>query len=489
MSQLIVLSNRVSLPDAQAEAGGLGVALSEALKTRGGTWIGWSGAITDSKEVYAHSKNNVHYLTMDMDQKDYDEFYIGYCNSMLWPLCHYRLDLCQFTEEMYASYERVNRRYASLIAKISKVGDLIWVHDYHLMTVGSHLRSLGVMERSGFFLHIPFPTPEVFSALPHSHEMLKYLAAYDVVGFQTDSDLQSFLRCMVEMGEGKSTHMIHENMYEVIAFGRTFRAGCFSISIDTNDLMLNANAADLDPETKKLQESLGDRQMLIGVDRLDYTKGLIERLDAYQHFLEKWPEYRNNVTYVQITPPSRVDVRDYNKIRKNLEERAARINGENSEIDWVPLRYINRSFNRKELAGFYRAARVGLVTPLRDGMNLVAKEYVAAQNQENPGVLVLSQFAGAADELECGALMINPYDKGGMAAQIHRALTMPLSERKRRYQCMISVLKHGDIFLWTRNFLAALQGYENTINLGKQTRGRRTSKQVALPGGSISWLH
>ena len=314
---------------------------------------------------------------------------------------------------------------------------------------------MGLWKERDFFLHIPFPVPEVFTALPNYKDMLKFLCAYDVLGFQTDNDLQAFFRCISELGRGNKPKPVHENMYEVTAFGRTFRAGCFSISIDTNELMLAADSSELDPETIKLKESLGECQMLIGVDRLDYTKGSVERLDAYQNLLEQWPQYRSKVSYVQITPPSRIEVRDYHKIRQQLEERAARINGENSEINWSPLRYINRSFNRRELAGFYRASRVGLVTPLRDGMNLVAKEYVASQNPDDPGVLLLSQFAGAARELDVGALMINPYNAGDMAVQMHRALTMPLEERKRRYQAMITVLKRADIFLWTKRFLTS----------------------------------
>jgi trehalose 6-phosphate synthase len=460
MSQLIIVSNRVTVPG-KSEAGGLAVALSDMLKDKGGVWCGWSGKTAEYPRTCEQVQDNVRYVTMDFTQTDYDDFYIGFCNSMLWPLFHYRLDLTRYSPSMYESYQSVNRAFAQKIAKFAGAGDAIWVHDYHLMAMASHLRELNVQERIGFFLHIPFPVPEVFTALPMHMEILKSLCAYDVVGFQTDTDLQAFLRCIGELGGGRKVKSPRENVYEVQAFGRKFKAGRFSISIDTSDLMMVADRAEIEPKTQKLRQSLDGRKMIVGVDRLDYTKGLMHRLSAFDHLLQQHPEHNNEVSFIQITPPSRTDVEEYGKMREQLEGLAANINGKHAEIDWVPIRYINKSYSREELAGIYRSARVGLVTPLRDGMNLVAKEYVASQNPDDPGVLILSQFAGAAQEMECGALMVNPYDEEDMAERIHQALTMPLIERKARYEAMIAVLKRNDIFRWTKRFTEQLTSVED----------------------------
>jgi trehalose 6-phosphate synthase len=340
---------------------------------------------------------------------------------------------------------------------------MVWVHDYQLITLGAHLRHAGVQEKLGFFLHIPFPTPEVYTALPHYMELLKGLCAYDLVGFQTDGDLQAFLRCVTELAGGRKTKTIHEGVYDVQAFGRKFRAGRFAISIDTATLEKLAQKEADGEKVQRVRASLVGRSMLIGVDRLDYTKGLPQRLEAFHHFLQDNPDYCNKVSYVQITPTSRMDVVDYGVIRGQLEKLAAHINGVNADIDWVPIRYVNKSFSRAELAGFYRMARVGMVTPMRDGMNLVAKEYVACQNPEDPGVLLLSQFAGAAYELRDGALIVNPYNVEDMAGNIRRALDMPLKERRERHQAMMGILRKQDIFAWTRRFLHYLAPSEMVL--------------------------
>ena len=463
MSKLIIVSNRVAIPGGKTEAGGLAVALTSALKERGGIWFGWSGKTSESESADTREQDSgdIRYVTIDLNAREHEFYYRGFCNSVLWPLFHYRLDLSHFSPEMYDDYQSVNHRFAEEVHKVAEADDVIWAHDYHLLSFAAHLRELGNRRRVGFFLHIPFPVPEVFCALPFYPEILKALCAYDVLGFQTDMDLQAFLRCITELGGGHKSKSPQENMYDITAFGMNFRAGRFSISIDTGDLMLAADRSEIDPKTVKLRQSLRSRYMLIGVDRLDYTKGLMQRLEAYQHFLHQWPEYNNKVTYVQITPPSRTDVEEYGKMREDLEGMAAHINGENSDIDWVPIRYLNKSFTRDELAGFYRTARVGLVTPLRDGMNLVAKEYVASQDSTDPGVLLLSKFAGAADEMKCGALLINPYNAAETAKYIREALEMPLQERQERYEAMISVIKRNDIFLWMQRFLSQLTNADN----------------------------
>jgi trehalose 6-phosphate synthase len=452
MSRLMVISNRISMPETRAEAGGLAVAINEALKESGGIWCGWSGKRSPTPQVEEKTYHNIRYITTDFTRQDYKEFYLGFCNAELWPLFHYRLGLTRYQKEMFEGYQRVNRHFAELAARAAKKGDRIWVHDYQLILLGAYLRELGVKERIGFFLHIPFPVPEVYVALPHYMELLKGLCAYDLVGFQTESDLQAFLRCLTELA-GAHTRCIRSGIHEVQAFGRRFRAGCFPISIDTAHLEKAAARSAATAKIVNLQKSLGGRSMLIGVDRLDYTKGLSRRLEAFGHFLTTNPDYRNRVSYIQIAPPTRTEVVEYGVVREQLERLAAHINGVHAEIDWVPIRYINRSFTRGERAGFYRVARVGVVTPLRDGMNLVAKEYVACQNPQDPGVLLLSRFAGAVGELIDGAVVVNPYDAEDTAMKMRIALEMSAEERKERWQAMMGTLRRQDIFCWTKQFL------------------------------------
>ena len=287
-------------------------------------------------------------------------------------------------------------------------------------------------------------------------DILKGIACYDLVGFQTESDLKSFIRCITEISGGRVIGDSNGKVVEVEAFGRHFKAGCFPISIDTKDMEQAAAAAEQTDETNSLRRSLNNRKLLIGVDRLDYTKGLLSRLQAYNNFLTLYPDQCNKVSYIQITPPSRTEVEDYQDLREELEKLATNINGSKATVDWVPLRYVNKSYSRNSLAGFYRLANVGIVTPIRDGMNLVAKEYVASQNSENPGVLILSQFAGAAKELD-SALIVNPYDIEAMAQSIKQALVMSLEERKERYLAMMKVLRDNTIFTWSYSFLKTLQ--------------------------------
>ncbi len=353
-------------------------------------------------------------------------------------------------------YERVNERFAAEVAKLAEAEDTIWVHDYQLIRVGHHLRARRMQNRLGFFLHIPFPGPEVLAALPNAVELLRGLSAYDTVGFQTQSDFQSFLRCMVEMTGAKKLAPLDGERCMVEAFGRKFLAGVFPISIDTQELASLAADSESTSHIAQLKRSLNGRKMLIGVDRLDYSKGLVHRLEAYDHFLQENAERAEDYTYMQITPLSRECVAEYGKLREDVEGRVARINGRHARMGWVPVHYSNRSLSRETLAGYYRQSRVCLVTPLRDGMNLVAKEYVACQNPADPGVLVLSQFAGAAQEME-GAVLVNPFDREGMAERMLFALNMPLEERRARHQRMMRQLKRKDIFAWTESFLDALR--------------------------------
>src|SRR5215203_3282047 len=434
--RLVVVSNRVPIPsgaDAPG-AGGLAVALEAALRQRGGLWYGWSGAASDdyaTKPVELHHVGPVTYAVSDLSQRDLDDYYFGFANRALWPVCHYRLDLTGFSRRNTAGYFRANEFFAKRLAPLLRPDDLIWVHDYHFIPVAAQLRDMGFTNRIGFFLHIPWPPSDVAGVLPAYDLLLRGFAAYDVVGFQTPLDLENFVNGLIRHGMGRA---LGGGFYE--AFGRRFRVEAFPIGIDTPAFRAEAERAESHPLVRRTKSSLEGKQLVIGVDRLDYSKGIGQRIEAFSCFLENNPAMRGRVTYLQITPKTRSEVPEYADLQREVAEQIGSTNGRFGDLDWTPIRYTNRPVNHAALSGLYRLARVGLVTPLRDGMNLVAKEYVAAQASADPGVLVLSRFAGAAYELET-ALLVNPYDSDATAAAIKRALEMPLDERKERWSAMM----------------------------------------------------
>jgi trehalose 6-phosphate synthase len=455
-ARLVVVSNRVPLPAATGAApaaGGLAVALEAALKARGGLWFGWSGKTSKDSSLALQSRTvgPITYAVSDLSDLDIEQYYCGFANQALWPICHYRLDLANLSECNAAAYFRVNEQFARQLYPLLRPNDTIWVHDYHFIPIARFLRQMGCTSRIGFFLHIPWPGPDVASALPAYQRILRCFGAYDVVGFQTEADTDNFRDCIVAANAGR---VIDEDHCEID--GRRMQAGAFPISIDTEAFEKAARAAEKHSTVKRMLASLDGSGLVIGVDRLDYSKGLKQRMAAFAAFLERSPQaVRARVTMLQITPRSRSEVPEYARMQRELEEEAGRINGKHGDVDWTPLRYINKSISHAALAGLYRMSRIGLVTPLRDGMNLVAKEYVAAQAPDNPGVLVLSQFAGAAQELK-SAVIVNPYDIEATAAAIARAFTMPLDERKDRWRAMMAVLRANNVHDWAANFLLAL---------------------------------
>jgi trehalose 6-phosphate synthase len=452
-ARLVVVSNRVAMTDPGGKsAGGLAVGILAALKRTGGIWFGWSGEVTESAPSAAEliERDGITFATLDLKRRDYEEYYNGFANRVLWPLFHYRPGLLEYQREDYAGYLRVNRQFAQHLAPLIKPGDLVWVHDYHLLPLANELRQLGVGEPLGFFLHTPFPAAEMLRVLPPHAQLMRALCAYDLVGFQTEKDVDGFRDYLLRQAGGRAG-----TAGEVSAFGRRVRAAPFPIGIDVDEMAALAAHAAGSRHARRLSESLRQRDLIIGVDRLDYSKGLPQRFRAFERMLELFPDTRGRVTFMEIAPPTRSEVPEYMAIRRSLETAAGHINGRFAEFDWMPLRYLNKSFAQRTLAGFLRAARVGLVTPLRDGMNLVAKEYVAAQNPEAPGALVLSYFAGAAQELG-DALLVNPYDIDAVAEAIHQALTMPLGERIERWRAMMTVLRRNDIAHWRDCFVEAL---------------------------------
>jgi trehalose 6-phosphate synthase len=453
LARLVIVSNRVALPrDRELKAGGLAVALMEALEAEGGLWFGWSGAVVETADAPPKiaRADSIDFATVDLSTSEHETFYAGFSNATLWPLFHYRLGLIDFRRSQLRGYVAVNERFARALRPLLRPDDVIWVHDYHFMAMAEELRRLGVANPIGFFLHIPFPAPEVLAALPGHERLIQALLAYDLLGFQTKSDRRAFENCVLEatggrvLGDGRVTD------------GRCAAAtGVFPVGIDVDEFTAMAEKAAGGRETHRLIESLAGRRLVIGVDRLDYSKGLPKRFDAFHELLSGWPEHNRRVTLLQIAPISRGEVAQYRSLRRELDSLAGRINSKFAEFDWAPIRYLNRPFPRRSLAGFYRAARVGLVTPLRDGMNLVAKEYVAAQDRADPGVLVLSRFAGAAHELTA-ALLVNPFDTEGVAEAIHRGLTMPVEERRERWSAMMSVMRRTTQRDWSNRFVESL---------------------------------
>ena len=454
MSRLIVISNRVNPPDdiGAGTAGGLASALASALRDGDGIWFGWSGETTPefSGQLSMRKVGGVTVALIDLEEQDVDEYYNGYANRTLWPLFHYRTDLAAFDRSFGEGYARVNTRFAETVLPLIGSDDVIWVQDYHLIPLAQELRRLGVKNRIGFFLHIPWPARRVLETLPHHQELVCSLLDYDLIGFQAVDHRDAFAEYIEHKAGGR---VAADGAIE--AWNKRSHIGCFPIGIDAAEFVEAVESAPAREMRDLMLRSKADRKMILGVDRLDYSKGLEERFASYEQFLADNPELNERVFLVQVAIPSRDAVDAYQDIRTRLEGLSGRINGRFSTIDWVPLRYVNRVLRRDELAGLYRTAEVGLVTPLRDGMNLVAKEYVAAQDPRDPGVLVLSQFAGAAEQMK-DALIINPVDREETAEALRQALAMPLKERVRRWEALMGGITRDGVVQWRDSFVAAL---------------------------------
>jgi len=455
MSRLVVVSNRVApIKAGKVAAGGLAVGIHDALRQSGGIWFGWSGEVSANPDIGCETVGNITYATLALNKRDYDQYYRGFSNATLWPIFHYRIDLARYNREEYEGYRRVNAMLAEKLKPLLKSDDIIWIHDYHLIPFAEECRRLGIRNRIGFFLHIPFPPPEILTVIPPHNELLRTLCYYDLIGFQTDTDRLAFQDYMTREVRG-----VIEADGSLTAYGQNFRAGVYPIGVVPEEIRELAESYKGRRRPMRRNTDVL-RKNIISVDRLDYSKGLVERFKAYEAFLDRFPEHRRLVEFIQIAPTSRSDVKTYQTIRQQLESEAGHINGRLSDLDWTPLHYLNKSHDRRTLMGLFRYAAVGFVTPLRDGMNLVAKEYVASQNPEDPGVLVLSRFAGAAKELT-SALIVNPYDCIGMAEALDRALRMPLAERKDRYEHMMRAIRAADLDAWRDIFLRDLRTFSS----------------------------
>ena len=485
MSRLVNVSNRVALPRAADAAGGLAVGVLAAMRASGGLWFGWSGRTSPAANPQPAPelvrRGDLCFATIDVPERLYELYYNGFANGTLWPLLHYFLDSFRYQDEQYEAYLAVNGLFARELLPLLHADDLIWVHDYHLIPLAAQLRDQGVRSPIGFFLHVPFPHFEVFRALPVHRELLRALLAYDLVGFQTEVDRQAFLgAARAVCGEA----CVNPSQ-SVRLVDRIVRTGVFPIGVDPEALAQSAQKSTASGRVRSMIQGLRGRELIIGVDRLDYSKGLLERFAAYQHFLEESPQYRGRVTYLQIAPLGRQKVAAYGRIRDSLEQSAGRINGRYAEVDWTPIRYLNRNFPHATLMAFLRLAQVCLVTPLRDGMNLVAKEFIGAQDPADPGVLVLSDRAGAARELT-DALLVNPFDTRGMARALRQALDMPLNERCARHERLLEALRKNDIYSWCARFvavLAAAAGLPTQADEADELYPSETRREAA--GGSV----
>ncbi len=455
MKRIVVVSNRVGLPAPGDESGGgLVTGVRAAMQGRAGLWLGWSGKVSESAgdEPAFVRAQGIDFATVDLDDAAHRDYYLGFANGTLWPLCHFRLGLIEYERAQAEAYEAANERFARVLLPLLQPDDLIWVHDYHLIPLARALRRLGCQHRIGFFLHIPLPPPRALAILPNYKELFSALLDYDLVGLQTAEDadaLRAF--CRVNLG-----HLVRADGMIMGPHRRT-ATGVFPIGIDAAAQQRMAAEAALRNTTRRLVDSLAGRKLILGVDRLDYSKGLANRFAAFARLLATRPQWKRRVTYLQIAAPSRIEIGRYREARQELERLAGKINGKYAEFDWQPIRYLNRGFKSATLAGFYRAAEVGLVTPLRDGMNLVAKEYVASQDAADPGVLVLSPFAGAAGELD-QALFANPFDIDAIADALHEALNMPPAERRERWGALNAVVTQADAGRWQQTYIAALEG-------------------------------
>ncbi len=454
MSRLVVVSNRVTVPGYSSSPGGLAVGVLAALRQAGGLWFGWSGTTREppAPEPEVIEKEGIRYVTIELPTAQFERYYNGFCNASLWPLHHYFPGAFRYDAAEFDAYMAINRAFANALMRQIMPGDSVWVQDYHLMPLAGLLRAQGLQARLGFFLHIPYPNIALLRILPVFAELVRDLCQFDLVGFQTEEDLEGFQSAVKAVFRGDA--LISSDAIELA--GRRIGTGVFPIGVDVAAIATQAaTAAREDEQVKRLIAGLLGRKLLLGVDRLDYSKGLVERFASYRTLLESSPELLGKVTYIQIAPLSRTNVAAYAEIRDALEHAAGRTNGQYADTDWTPVRYLNKDFPHETLTGFLRVANVGLVTPLRDGMNLVAKEFVAAQDPEDPGVLVLSSMAGAARELT-DALLVNPYDRSAVGLALRQALAMPLAERRSRHAAMLQVLRVNSIGRWHSSFTARL---------------------------------
>lgn len=451
-ARLVAVSNRVIDPQ-QPAAGGLTAALGDLMKSIDGLWFGWSGDIhagPEAGEVRKRAYGRTTLAQVDLSQADHDLYYAGFANAVLWPVFHDQVQRAEFNPKFFGRYKQVNRRLAATLMRLLRPSDVIWVHDYHLIPLAAELRRLGCRQRMGFFNHIPFPKPGALKQIPQHEQLVRSLFSYDVIGMQARRDLRRFHEYVAIHAHGRWPDSRH-----VEAFGRTVRVQYAPIGIDVAQftaLRPPPEAADL---LTRVRAESGKRMLMVAADRLDYTKGLVERLAAFRLMLERHPECRHQVTLVQIASPSRESVAAYVETREEVDDLVAALNADFGSGDWKPVLHVTDTVDRGAMPEIFSLGRVGLVTPVADGMNLVAKEYVAAQDPRSPGVLALSRRAGAAEQL-MQALSVDPAKPVEMAESFYRGLCMPLKERRMLHGALLKNVQEEDLNWWRARSLGAL---------------------------------
>ncbi|HHE46166.1 MAG TPA: trehalose-6-phosphate synthase [Bacteroidetes bacterium] len=465
ITRIVAVSNRLPIKlervkeewRIRAGGGGLVTAMAPVLRNRGGIWIGWSGTTeeVDWRDLLGDTSSEIGYdlHTVTLTRQELEGFYEGFSNDVIWPMFHDLQTRCKFAPDYWYHYLNVNGKFSDAVEKHSVESDFIWVHDYHLIHLAQMLRMRNVKRRTGFFLHIPFPSVDIFLKMPWRAQILQAMTEYDLIGFQTLHDRRNFIQCLQFFIPNVSISgrgaVVTAQMGD-----RSFRIGSFPISIDYETFARDAATPEVLSHISWLQRSMFSQNIALGVDRLDYTKGLPERLHAFGNALERYPELRKKLTLIQVVVPSRITMVEYQALKAEVEQLVGEINGKFTRDGWIPIHYLFRNLDRNELLAYYRAARIGLVTPLKDGMNLVSKEYCTC-NIEEEGVLILSEFAGSASQFHKYALLVNPHDIEGTADAIYEAYKMPLEEKKYRMHQLREIVKRNDIYKWVDDYLQA----------------------------------
>lgn len=469
--RLVVVSNRLPIVLNQDEggswnispgAGGLVTALGPVLRNRGGVWIGWPGTSFDALSIppplgkllsRGAAQTGYSLKPVHLSEDEIQRYYFGFSNEILWPLFHDLPTRCNFDPSYWQIYEKVNAKFAEAVLEHTRGDDYVWVHDYQLVLVAEQIKKLGASRHTGFFLHIPFPPLDVLLRLPWRFQILEALLHYDLVGFQTVRDRRNFIGCIRALVPGARVYG-RGHVCRLATPKRDIRVGAFPISIDFSEFAKKAASLEVDEQERLIRANLPNRKLILGIDRLDYTKGIPNRMHAFVNALKRYPDLRGKISLVQVVVPSRESIKEYDMLKQEIERLVGEINGQYTEVGWTPITYIFRSLTRTELAAYYRACRIALITPLKDGMNLVAKEYCASCTDGN-GVLILSEFAGAAAQLQHGALLVNPYDIEGVADAIYRAFKMDGAEKQARMRTLRKIVRRQDIFRWVNSFLRA----------------------------------
>ncbi len=476
----------------ERSSGGLATALEAGWRDQPGVWIGWAGTGPDEHIepllLRAAHRRSYALRSVALTDDEIAKFYSGFANEIIWPLFHDMPSRCNFEPEYWEMYQRVNGKFAKVVVETAKDDDFIWVHDYHLMLTAKFLRQAGVRARMGFFLHTPFPSPDIFEKLPWKKPILQALLEFDVIGFQGDRDRLNFVNCLERilpevMVERGGPHLL------VIEGGRRSVVGTFPIGIDFEAFEQDAQRPEIAAHAAEIRKRVVDDVLVLGVDRLDYTKGIPERLKSFRLLLRRFPEMRGQITLVQVVVPSREEIPNYKHLRREVELLVSQINGEFTEPGWVPVHYIHRNLGREELLAYYRAADIGLVTPLKDGMNLVAKEFCAAQIDER-GVLIVSEFAGAGPELRSGAIVVNPNDFAEVAQALYDAAHMSVDEKRSRMRLLRQIVKDHNVHRWIRSFLQAIPSYGQAKGgpgggSWSHTTGSKVRQDKTMPGVAL----